>query len=77
MKQYETTMVWCGNTCYDTVGHKGKRFFAEDTHMCVEEVPYPFSLSRVDHSERVNYVLYSVKPLIWSENDDLFMLKNE
>ena len=39
----------------------------------MEVVDYPSVLSRVDHIEDVNYVLYSSHPRIWSENDDLFI----
>jgi len=74
MKQYDTTMIWSGQTCYDLVAKKGKRFFAAgDKCMHVEDVEFPNQLSRVEHTEQVKYVLYSVSPLIWSENDDLFV----
>jgi len=74
MKQYNTTMIWSGQTCYDLVAKKGKRFFAVgEKVMKVEDVEYPQQLSRIEHTENVKYTLYSVSPLVWSENDDLFV----
>lgn len=39
----------------------------------MEEIDYPFHLSKVDYVEEIEYTLYSVNPKIWSENDDLFI----
>lgn len=73
LKQYETTLIWSGQTCYDTTAQKGRRFFADGNHMVMEDVPYPQTLNNVEHTEKVLYTLYSAVPLIWSENDDLFV----
>jgi hypothetical protein len=43
----------------------------------MEEIEYPFHLSSVDNIEKVEYKLYSVEPLMWSENDDLFIETQE
>lgn len=42
----------------------------------MEEVAYPFHLSRVDSLEKVKVKVYSVEPPIWSENDDLFICED-
>lgn len=42
----------------------------------MEEVKYPFHLSNIDHSEKVNVIVYSYEPHIWSENDDLFITES-
>ena len=73
-KQYTTTMIWCGKTCYDTVGHVGRSFFPEpDGVVRMEEVPYPQHLPYMSHTEIVTVTIYSNEPRIWSENEDLFM----
>jgi hypothetical protein len=56
--------------CYNPVEKTGRRIFA---NLQMEEIAYPFHLSRVDHVEKVKVVLYSNEPRIWSENDDLFI----
>jgi hypothetical protein len=73
MKQYETCMIWCGNTYYDTTEQKGKRFFIDGKTLYMEMIDYPFHLMRIDNKEHINVKLFSSSPLIWSENDDLFI----
>ena len=70
LTQYNTSLIWCGNVCYNPVDKTGRRIFA---NLTMEDVNYPTTLSRVDHIEDVKYVLYSSHPKIWSENDDLFI----
>lgn len=55
--------------CYNPVEKTGRRIFA---NLQMEEIEYPFHLSRVDYVEEAKVVFYSYAPLIWSENDDLF-----
>jgi hypothetical protein len=73
LKQYETTMIWSGQACYDTTTLKGRRFFADGKHMLMEDVAYPQTLNNVEHTEKVLYTLYSVVPLVWSEDSHLFV----
>ena len=68
--QYKTQFIWCGDVCYNPKEKTARRIFA---NLELEEVSYPAILPRVDHIEDVNYVLYSSKPRIWSENNDLFI----
>ncbi len=70
LKQYETTLIWSGNKCFNPVEKRGRRIF---TNLQMEEIEYPFHLSSVENVEKVDYKLYSVEPLMWSENDDLFI----
>ena len=70
LTQYKTQFVWCGDVCYNPKEKTARRIFAD---LKMEVVDYPSVLSRVDHIEDVNYVLYSSHPRIWSENDDLFI----
>jgi hypothetical protein len=70
LKQYETSLIWSGNRCFNPVEKTGRRIF---TNLQMEEIEYPFHLSSVDNIEKVEYKLYSVEPLMWSENDDLFI----
>lgn len=70
LKQYETTLIWSGNNCFNPVEKTGRRIF---TNLQMEEIEYPFHLSSVDNLEKIEYKLYSVEPLMWSENDDLFI----
>ena len=70
LKQYETTLIWSGNRCFNPVEKTGRCIF---TNLQMEEIEYPFHLSSVDNVEKVAYTLYSVEPLMWSENDDLFI----
>ena len=70
LKQYETTLIWSGNKCFNPVEKRGRRIF---TNLQMEEIEYPFHLSSVENVEKVSYKLYSVEPLMWSENDDLFI----
>jgi hypothetical protein len=74
LKQYETTLLWSGNVCYNPVEKKGRRIFA---NLQMEEIEYPFHLSSIDYVEKVKVVVYSSEPLIWSENDDLFICKSD
>jgi hypothetical protein len=69
LKEYETTLIWSGSRCFNPVEKTGRRIF---TNLQMEEVEYPFHLSSVDNTEKIDYKLYSVEPLMWSENDDLF-----
>jgi hypothetical protein len=70
LKQYEATLIWSGNRCFNPVEKTGRCIF---TNLQMEEIEYPFHLSSVDNVEKVAYTLYSVEPLMWSENDDLFI----
>ncbi len=74
LETYETTLLWSGTVCYNTHKKTGRRLFA---NMHIEEVPYPLHLSRIDHTEKVTVVVYSVSPAIWSENDDLFVTQSK
>ena len=74
LKQYETTLIWSGNRCFNPIEKTGRRIF---TNLQMEEIEYPFHLSSVDNLEKVEYKLYSVEPLMWSENDDLFIEMKE
>lgn len=74
LKQYETTLIWSGNNCFNPVEKTGRCIFAS---LQMEEIEYPFHLSSVDSIETVQYKLYSVEPLMWSENDDLFIEKKQ
>jgi hypothetical protein len=74
LKQYETTLIWSGNSCFNPVEKTGRRIF---TNLQMEEIEYPFHLSSVDNLEKIEYKLYSVEPLMWSENDDLFIEMQE
>lgn len=68
--QYKTQFIWSGDICYNPKEKTARRIFA---NLTTEELYYPTTLSRVDHIEDVNYVLYSSHPRIWSENNDLFI----
>ena len=70
LKQYETTLIWSGNRCFNPIEKTGRCIF---TNLQMEEIEYPFHLSSVENVEKVAYTLYSVEPLMWSENDDLFI----
>lgn len=74
LKQYETSLIWSGNRCFNPIEKTGRRIF---TNLQMEEIEYPFHLSSVDNLEKVDYKLYSVEPLMWSENDDLFIEMQE
>lgn len=74
LKQYETTLIWSGNRCFNPVEKSGRCIFS---NLQMEEIEYPFHLSSVDNIEKVEYKLYSVEPLMWSENDDLFIEMQE
>jgi hypothetical protein len=73
VKQYETVLVWSGQTCYDTVLRKGRQYVTINGEMHMKEVEYPLMLSSIEHTEAVTAVIYSFSPLIWSEDDDLFI----
>lgn len=70
LKQYETSLLWSGMACYNTIEKTGRRLFSNKE---IEMVQYPMHLSTIDYVEKVKYILYSEEPLIWSENDDLFI----
>jgi hypothetical protein len=55
--------------CFNPIEKTGRRIF---TNLQMEEIEYPFHLSSVDNLEKIEYKLYSVEPLMWSENNDLF-----
>ena len=74
LKQYETTLIWSGDACFNPVEKTGRRIFA---NLQMEEIDYPFHLSTVDYTEHVKVVFYSYEPLIWSENDDLFICESK
>lgn len=76
LKEYQTTLFWSGNVCFNPTEKSGRRIFS---NLQMEEVEYPFHLSNIDSIEKIDYKLYSVEPLMWSENDDIFIevIKND
>ena len=70
LKQYETTLIWSNDICYNPVEKTGRRIFA---NLQMEDFDYPFNLSKIDNTEVVKIVVYSYEPAIWSENNDLFI----
>lgn len=78
LKTYKATFVWSRDICYDTVGKQGRRYvLLEDDVVDVQSLDYPTHLPSVDYEEDVHYTLFSVSPLIWSENDWLFLSTEE
>lgn len=71
IKTYTTNLLWCGTQCYNPHEMTCRTFNphgADSVH--IENRPYPYVISRVDHIEKVIVRVFSDGS--FSENDDLF-----